>query len=562
VAVSRVPSDGTTGDEIDLYAPDVNSFKPEDYAVGSVLAGKFRIERVIGIGSMGVVLAATHLGIDEKVAIKFIRSEMQKLPGVLARFAREAKAAVRLKSEHIAQVLDVGVSDSIGPYIVMEYLEGQNLAEILESQGPLEIRRAAYYVMQACEALAMAHANGITHRDIKPENLFVTRQGDRELVKLLDFGISKAALTGKVFGDDLSEGDSACLLGTPLYMSPEQIRATAEVHHPTDIWSLGAVLYELITGRSAFVADSVAQVWNRILETNPGPLAHYCPHAPAELQVVIDRCLEKDPGKRFASVADLALALQPFAPSRARQHAQRASTILGRVSDSAYPSAPPSMASLRATAVGRSSRPSGARLTLSEAASAPPASSRQSWVVTPRPSRGRWAVLGLIGAALIAVGLFTMPAGQPPLAQPTSAAAPVAVLEAPAAEQQPDPSALVAPPPRHLAVPSPAPEPPPPEPPVIAAPAVARAAEPHAPGVSDAELARGSKATRAAARAARKARARMIEESPGVSAAAAAPKAVEPPRAAEPAPSASSRLVEDAPRVRLIQDESRAQLLD
>src|SRR5688572_11914938 len=371
---------------------------------------------------MGVVLAATHLGIDEKVAIKFIRSEMQKLPGVLARFAREAKAAVRLKSEHIAQVLDVGVSDSIGPYIVMEYLEGQNLAEILEAQGPLEIRRAVHYVMQACEALAMAHANGITHRDIKPENLFVTRQGDREVVKLLDFGISKAALTGKVFGDDLSEADSACLLGTPLYMSPEQIRSTAEVHHPTDIWSLGAVLYELITGRSAFVADSVAQVWNRILETNPGPLAHYCPHAPAELQVVIDRCLEKDPGKRFASVADLALALQPFAPSRARQHAQRASTILGRVSDSAYPAAPPSMASLRATAVGRSSRPSGPRLTLSEATSAPPASSRQSWVVAPRPSRGRWAVLGLIGAALIAVGLFTMPAAQPPLAQPMAAA--------------------------------------------------------------------------------------------------------------------------------------------
>ncbi|MET0411295.1 MAG: protein kinase, partial [Polyangiaceae bacterium] len=442
--MSRVPRDGTGGSEIDMYAPDATSFKPEDYAVGSVLAGKFRIERVIGIGSMGVVLAATHLGIDEKVAIKFIRSEMQKLPGVLARFAREAKAAVRLKSEHIAQVLDVGVSDSIGPYIVMEYLEGQNLAEILETQGPLEIRRACHYVMQACEALAMAHANGITHRDIKPENLFVTRQGDRELVKLLDFGISKAALTGKVFGDDLSEGDSACLLGTPLYMSPEQIRATAEVHHPTDIWSLGAVLYELITGRSAFVADSVAQVWNRILETNPGPLAHYCPHAPAELQAVIDRCLEKDPGRRFGSVADLALALQPFAPSRARQHAQRACAILGRASDSVYPAAPPNMASLRATAVARSSRPAGPRRTLSEVTSAAPASSRQSWVVTPRPSRGRWAVLGLIGAALIAVGLLTMPAVQAPRAPSAASPSEVAALEAPALQ----PATRVSAPPR------------------------------------------------------------------------------------------------------------------
>ena len=561
MAVSRVPGNGTPGDEIDLYAPDATSFKPEDYAVGSVLAGKFRIERVIGIGSMGVVLAATHLGIDEKVAIKFIRSEMQKLPGVLARFAREAKAAVRLKSEHIAQVLDVGVSDSIGPYIVMEYLEGQNLAEILETQGPLEIRRACHYVMQACEALAMAHANGITHRDIKPENLFVTRQGDRELVKLLDFGISKAALTGKVFGDDLSEGDNACLLGTPLYMSPEQIRATAEVHHPTDIWSLGAVLYELITGRSAFVADSVAQVWNRILETNPGPLAHYCPHAPAELQVVIDRCLEKDPGRRFGSVADLALALQVFAPSRARQHAQRACAILGRVSDSVYPSAPPSMTSLRATAVGRSSRPAGPLLTLPEPSAAPPASSRQSWVVTPRPSRGRWAVLGLIGAALIAVGLFTIPSGQSPRGPSVASPSEVAALEAPAPEPAPRPSAPArAPEPAPVVAP---PEPAAPAPEAQASPQAAEA-RPHAlaPAPGEAELGRSSKAARAAARAARKAaRPRMVEESPAV-AATSTPRASEPARAAEPAPSAPQRLVEDAPRVRLIQDESRAQLLD
>ncbi len=555
--MSRVPTDGTPGSEIDLYASDPTSFRPEDYAVGSVLAGKFRIERVIGIGSMGVVLAATHLGIDEKVAIKFIRSEMQKLPGVLARFAREAKAAVRLKSEHIAQVLDVGVSDSIGPYIVMEYLDGQNLAEILEAQGPLEIRRAVHYVMQACEALAMAHANAITHRDIKPENLFVTRQGDRELVKLLDFGISKAALTGKVFGDDLSEGDSACLLGTPLYMSPEQIRSTAEVHHPTDIWSLGAVLYELITGRSAFVADSVAQVWNRILETNPGPLAHYCPHAPAELQAVIDRCLEKEPARRFASVADLALALQTFAPSRARQHAQRACSILGRVSDSAYPSAPPSMASLRATAVGRSSRPSGPRLTLSESSSAPPASSRQSWVVTSRPSRGRWAVLGLIGAALIAVGLFTMTGAQPPLAQSAAPPSAVAALEEPPPEPAPRarPAARVAEPPRPVAAPSAALAPPAPEP---SAPAQARSPAPVLEA-GEAELTRSAKAARAAARAARKTRARMVDESP---AAAAPARASDSARVAEPAPPAPSRLVEDAPRVRLIDDESRAPLLD
>ncbi|HTV22204.1 MAG TPA: serine/threonine-protein kinase [Polyangiaceae bacterium] len=327
---------------VNVYAPESNTFSPEDYAVGQVISGRFRVEHVIGIGSMGIVLAARHLELDERVAIKFIRSDMQAVPGVLSRFAREAKAAASIKSEHIAQVFDVGTADGIGPYIVMEYLEGRDLAAVLELEGRLPIRRAVHYVMQACEALAVAHSGGITHRDIKPENLFLTRQGDLERIKLLDFGISKAALTGKVFGDELSSADNACLLGTPLYMSPEQIRANVEIDHRTDIWSLGAVLYELITARSAFVADSVKQVWTRILETPPTPLGAYCPDAPPTLQAVIDRCLEKDPARRFQNVAELAVALLPFAPSRARPYAQRTSSILGTRSDSVLPGPLPS----------------------------------------------------------------------------------------------------------------------------------------------------------------------------------------------------------------------------
>lgn len=328
---------GLTDQTAGLYAPHSSTFSPDDYAVGQILSGRFRVEHVIGVGSMGVVLAARHLELDERVAIKFIRAEMQRVPGVLQRFAREAKAAVSIKSEHVAQVFDVGTAEGIGPYIVMEYLEGRDLGAVLELEGRLPIRRAVHYVMQACEALAVAHSSGITHRDIKPENLFLTRQGDLELVKLLDFGISKAALTGKVFGDELSGVEVQCLLGTPLYMSPEQIRHTAEVDHRTDIWSLGAVLYELVTARSAFVADSVRQVWTRILETAPTPLAAHCPEAPASLQAVIDRCLEKDPARRFQNVAELAIALLPFAPSRARLYAQRASSILGTKSDSILP---------------------------------------------------------------------------------------------------------------------------------------------------------------------------------------------------------------------------------
>jgi serine/threonine-protein kinase len=404
-----------------VYAPESNTFSPDDYAVGQIISGRFRVEHVIGVGSMGIVLAARHLELDERVAIKFIRAEMQQVPGVLQRFAREAKAAVSIKSEHVAQVFDVGTADGIGPYIVMEYLEGRDLAQVLELEGRLPIRRAVHYIMQACEALAVAHSAGITHRDIKPENLFLTRQGDLERIKLLDFGISKAALTGKVFGDELSGAESACLLGTPLYMSPEQIRATAEIDHRSDIWSLGAVLYELITGHSAFVADSVRQVWTRILETAPTPIAAYCHDAPPTLAAVIDRCLEKDPARRFQNVAELAIALLPFAPTRARLYAQRASSILGTKSDSILPAPMPnSMPSSALSPVPsplpvplpRSSRPgiaspvpvaSGPYLALPMSdISAPPVFGRRASQPITDPSKSQlvaaMAVAGLLGA--------------------------------------------------------------------------------------------------------------------------------------------------------------------
>ncbi|MEY2936210.1 MAG: hypothetical protein RL033_6959 [Pseudomonadota bacterium] len=382
-----------------LFAPQSHTFSPDDYAVGQVLQGRFRIEHVIGVGSMGVVLAARHLELDERVAIKFIRAEMQRVPGVMQRFAREAKAAVTIKSEHVAQVFDVGTADGIGPYIVMEYLEGRDLGAVLELEGRLPIRRAVHYVMQACEALAVAHSSAITHRDIKPENLFLTQKGDLELVKLLDFGISKAALTGKVFGDELSGTEAQCLLGTPLYMSPEQIRA-GDIDHRTDIWSLGTVLYELITARSAFVADSVRQVWTRILETAPTPLAVYCPEAPPSLQAVIDRCLEKDPDRRYQNVAELAIALLPFAPSRARLYAQRASSILGGKSDSILPAPMPLPAPLTRSFVSEAIPHSAMlALPLPEISAPPVVGGRESRaLVDPRASRA------LTGLALAGVG--------------------------------------------------------------------------------------------------------------------------------------------------------------
>ncbi len=300
-----------------------------DCALGEVIAGKYRIEDVIGSGSMGVVVRATHLGFGEPVALKFIRPEMRKIDGIVSRFAREAKVSVRIRNEHAVNVLDVGVADPIGPFFVMEYLEGGNLEELLDTRGALATAVAVNYVLEACEALAAAHAQGIIHRDIKPQNIFLARQGGLEMIKLLDFGISKAALSGQIFGDDLSTNDQDWVMGTPLYMSPEQLRHAPDLDERTDIWSLGAVLYELLCGQPLFWGDTPAEVSHQVLDSAPAPLGAGLPGVPRALCDVIERCLEPDRVRRFASVAELGQALLPFAPAPARLHVERARALLG-----------------------------------------------------------------------------------------------------------------------------------------------------------------------------------------------------------------------------------------
>ncbi|HTV17428.1 MAG TPA: protein kinase [Polyangiaceae bacterium] len=301
----------------------------EDCAIGEVVAGKYLVEGVIGRGSMGVVVRATHLGFDELVALKFIRPEMRKLDGIVSRFAREAKASVRIRNEHAVNVLDVGVADPVGPFFVMEYLEGINLEELVDSQGPFDPATAAKYVLEACEALAAAHAQGIIHRDIKPQNMFLAWQGRLELIKILDFGISKAALSGQVFGDDLSNGDQDWVMGTPLYMSPEQLRHAPDVDERTDIWSLGAVLYELLVGQPLFSGDTQTAVCRQVFEVGQRPLRVDVAGVSDTLWDIVERCLSPDKEQRFANVAELGQALLPFAPPAAVLHVERARALLG-----------------------------------------------------------------------------------------------------------------------------------------------------------------------------------------------------------------------------------------
>jgi eukaryotic-like serine/threonine-protein kinase len=308
---------------------------------GEILAGKYRVERVLGIGGMGVVVAAHHIQLDKRVALKFLLPEATTNAEVVARFAREARAAVKIESEHVARVIDVGAMESGAPYMVMEYLVGSDLAHRLQEHGAIAIEEAIDYLLQACEAIAEAHAAGIVHRDLKPANLFLTRRADgSSLVKVLDFGISKATLPAGS-QPDMSLTKTASVMGSPLYMAPEQMRSTRSVDARADIWALGVILYELLSGKVPFEATTMPELCAMVLTEAPAPLRDKRPDTPPGLWAVIERCLQKDPAQRFGNVSDLANALSSFAPARSRLSVERISRVLRAAGVATASLAPP-----------------------------------------------------------------------------------------------------------------------------------------------------------------------------------------------------------------------------
>ena len=371
---------------------------------GDTILGKYRIEAVIGQGGMGIVMGAVDLSLGRNVAIKFLAPERATRPGAAMRFLREARSAAMIQSEHVVRVYEVSTLPNGAPFIVMEHLRGNDLAYVLKSRGPLPVAEACDILLQACEALGEAHMRGIVHRDLKPQNLFYTQANDGSpLVKVLDFGISKVADDGTE--PSLTATDT--VMGTPLYMSPEQVRSLKNVDARSDIWALGSILFELLTCSPIYQAPSASALCAMIAMDPPTPLRARRGDAPPALEQIILRCLHKDPNGRFADVATLAEVLAPFASDHGRQSAMRIQRVMRATPSNPGPAptwqsaAPPVLGLVSTVGDGpRMSYPSGPNPTTQSSwqrvsgAGLPPTSHKSSSGIVV-------AVLGLFAGLLV-----------------------------------------------------------------------------------------------------------------------------------------------------------------
>jgi serine/threonine-protein kinase len=292
-----------------------SSTDPDSAAADACFAGRYRIDSLLGAGGMGVVYAATHLELGVPLALKIIHPALVNSPEARARFCLEARAGAALRSPHTLRIYDAGLLGSEECFIVMERLEGQNLQELVRERGPLPVDVAVNYVLQACTGLAEAHSIGLVHRDIKPENLFLAQQGGgAPIIKLMDFGVARWRRAGSRGSARLTNPRST--VGSPCYQSPEQMQNAADVDERADIWALGLVLFELLTGYNPFETDSISETCWRVLQGPRPSLSEAQPRVDAALEKVFQRCIAMDREDRFRSMAHLASALRPFAAPR------------------------------------------------------------------------------------------------------------------------------------------------------------------------------------------------------------------------------------------------------
>ncbi|MFO0553367.1 MAG: serine/threonine-protein kinase [Polyangiaceae bacterium] len=306
-------------------SPHAASQMDSPVRVGEVVGGRYQVTRIIGRGGMGVVVEARRPDLNHRVALKVMHLKHLENHEAVVRFTKEGHAAAAVRGEHTVRLLDAGEHQG-APFLVMELLEGRDLDVVL-ADGPLPLDVAADYILQACEGMAEVHAHGMVHRDLKPSNLFLTQRADQSaLVKILDFGIAK----GVAASDPslLVQTQTLIAMGTPLYMSPEQIRSSREVDARADVWSLGAIFYELVAGRPAFGGNTVTHITAQVLEAEPRPLTSLFPGLPPAVDAVVTGALAKNADARFVDVAALATALEPFAGGRSAGTAARCARIL------------------------------------------------------------------------------------------------------------------------------------------------------------------------------------------------------------------------------------------
>jgi serine/threonine-protein kinase len=354
-------------------------------APGDFFLGKYRLEQQLGKGGMGVVYAARHELLGQRVAVKFVLPAMASDSTIVARFLNEARAAARIESDHVARVFDVGVVDDAMPYMVLELLEGEDLEVVLEKRGPLPVAEVVDYLLQASEALAHAHALGIVHRDLKPSNLFLARRRDgKARIKVLDFGIAKMMSQSGAVASNITK--TSAVFGSPLYMSPEQLRDSKNVDHRCDIWALGVIAYELLTCHPPFVGDNPVALFDAIQRSAPPSLlARRADGAVSrELEAVLLRCLRRVESERYASVTELAAALAPFATAQGRQ--STATLVSAASSSASMIVTAPQATAFANTAIPWSSTTVGAR--------PPPVSPRSR---APFAAVAAIGVLGLVG---------------------------------------------------------------------------------------------------------------------------------------------------------------------
>jgi len=365
---------------------------------GTLLVGKYRVEREIGCGGMGVVVEATHVALEQRVAIKLLHGPAATSPDVVTRFLREARVAAKLASEHVVRVTDVGQTETGAPYLVMELLVGHDLEGELRRRGRLPVAEAVDLVLEACEGVAHAHARGLVHRDLKPANLFLAQRSNRApIVKVLDFGLTKEAPTGagSITGND-------AVFGTPQYMSPEQIQSTKNVDARSDQHALAMVLYELLAGDPPYCAETITQLIVVIATQPPPRVRALRPDVPAPLEEAIVRALAKRRTDRFADLAGFAEAIAPFGGPEARSRAEAIRRALApggaapmpRASEPSRPSHAPTEDAITMPLVARAPAQTHTAIT-----------SSADELETGRPSRKRAAIAAIIVAAFGAIAL-------------------------------------------------------------------------------------------------------------------------------------------------------------